>query len=662
MKTDKPNEIQLYVEKAIQTKYIQTASSEGYYELDISDLDLHCNEIIDKKGLETIINEIQKELIKYSKQNQFEQIPEIRLTNVPSRFNLHIDDIGAENIGKLVVVKGTIIAMEPKQTIISTAKYKCRSCMGIVEQKLVDNKLIPPAVCNSCGARAFQLLEDESEFEDIRNIILEETSGEKTQPPRIKVQIEGKQTKQVDLNQEVEIIGISSRDDKPIKNGQSNKESIIKANTINPTKQKQIILTEKDKQQNIELSKEEKIIDILAESIAPTIKLPIEIKKGLLCYLVKGELIGNSDRKEIHILFLGDPSTAKSKISRELMKLTSKCTYADGTLSSGVGLTASVVKEPLLNTNVVELGAFPKANGGHCCIDEFDKLPQEQTNDLLNALETGILNIQKSGVHEELETKVSTLALANPKFGRFDPYKSISEQVLFSAPLLSRFDLQFLHIDKPDAKNDAEIVERMLTSQNSYENYEGILPTDDLQKYLEQARQTSVKLSPEAKEKSKEWYVQLRNGEQYSDDTPIHANTRTLQSLIRIASAFTKLKLKDIITITEIQEAEEIMNYSLKQMGLDPTTNQIDIDRVNGNVTYDDRHTRNIILDTIKELIPERIGGIKQSELMKVLSEQKDISRRKYYKHIEELRVHGDITIIQEGRYKIIKLCESNIN
>ncbi len=651
--------IETFLDEFVKPKYLETAQEIGYYELDVSLLDMVFNEVIDSEGLHPVIERISEELLKSVSDNKYMKPPEIRLINVPERYHTSINDIGADNVGELLITEGRIIAMDQPQTRITTAMFECRSCYLLHEEKMADSNIVQPSLCGECGGRSFRLIEEKSKLIDTRNFILEENTSEKTQPARIKVNIEGLLTKEIDLNQEVTIIGTSSRDNIPITKGQTNKETIIKANNILHKSKANIELKHSDIEENLELSVKQDILDTLAKSVAPSIELPIEMKKALLCYLVKGEQIGSIKRKEIHVLIIGDPGTAKSKISRDVINLTTKSTYADGTASSGVGLTASVVKEPLLNTNVVELGAFPKANGGHCCIDEFDKLPNEQANDLLNAMETGLMNINKSGVHTEIETKVSLLALANPKFGRYDRYKTISEQITFPQPLLSRFDLIFLHEDRPNVELDTLIAEKIVTSEDEQTSNDHLINEEQLQKYLEQARHVHVKLSDNAKKYAKEWYVKLRNGNHEDQDVPIPADARTYESLIRIASAFTKLKLKDTIEAEEIIEAEELLNYQMQQIGIDPITHKPDIAKVRGYANFEDNQMRNTILEVIQEATAEKLNGIRQAELIQLLDE-KGISRRKYYEYIQQLEIHKDISIFEQGRDKIIQLNMDN--
>ena len=592
--------------------------------------------------------------------------PEIRFYNLPEKLNKDLTRLGAEDIGHLVNITGTIIAVDEHKTRYETAVFECNGCMTLHHVKQVDNHLMYPTVCTECGNRNFRLAsEDQHTYTDTINIIVEETNPNKTHQNKIKVVLEDNLTHEIDVNQEVNIIGIAARDTESKKND-THKATIIKANNVVPLKEKQINLTEEDKTQLKELSKQENILEILVNSFAPNIILDNEIKGALLCYLVKGVPYGQIKRNDIHVLFIADPSTAKSRISNYITDFTNKYTKANGTTSTGVGLIGAVVKEPLLNTNVLELGAFPRANKGHCIIDEFDKLDSEDASILLNSMEDGYTNIQKAGVHrEDIETKVSVLALANPKFKRFDPYKSVREQITFHADLLSRFDFIFLLQDKPNTEKDYKIAEAILSEDITEENTEENITRIDhtlLKKYIEYARSITPVLTKRAKDHIKEYYVTLRSKSDNNENI-LSSDTRLFESIVRIAAAITKLKLSTEITNTEIEEATHIIDYCLLSLGQDPETSEIDIDRIRGNYDASDKRNRDNILAAISELSRETVdNGVKQKDLLLYVEDMYNIKRNTFYDTLKQLETHKDINIktsSSRGNPKVIYLTDN---
>lgn len=589
--------------------------------------------------------------------------PEIRFYNLPVRLSKNVHELGAEDIGTLVSVKGTIIAVDEPKTRVETARFTCRGCMTEYSIKQYTPNLVEPVLCSECGNRNFKRIESEDIYKDIRQIILEENNTDKTYQTRIKVILEDNLTHEIDVNKEVTIVGIASRDTKATKNNDTTKLTVIKANNVIPLKEKKIKLTEEDKKQLKELSKNENILEILNNSLAPNIILDSEIKTALLCYLVKGIPTGQIARNDIHVLFIADPSTAKSKIANYITDFTNKYTKANGTSSTGVGLIGAVVKEPLLNTNVLELGAFPKANKGHCIIDEFDKLNPEEANILLDSMESGYTNIHKAGVHkEDIESKVSVLALANPKYSRFDPYKDIKQQITFYGALLSRFDLIFLLRDIPNLEKDRKIATAILSEEEIEEAAEETITAIDketLKKYIEYARSITPTLTKRAEEHAKEYYITVRNNSDNNENV-LSYDTRMFEALIRIASAITKLKLTTEITNTEIEEATTLIDYCLRSLGQDPETSEIDIDRFRGNYDNSDKRNRDNILNALTELSKDTIDhGVKQKDLLLYAEDNYNITRNVFYDTLKQLETHKDIVIrtsSERGSPKVIYL------
>jgi replicative DNA helicase Mcm len=102
----------------------------------------------------------------------------------------------------------------------------------------------------------------------------------------------------------------------------------------------------------------------------------------------------------------------------------------------------------------------------------MDKMKTEDKSALHEAMEQQTISIAKAGIIATLKSRCALLGAANPKYGRFDRYEGLAEQISMPPALLSRFDLIFVLLDTPNHSLDSRIANHILQSHYAGELFE----------------------------------------------------------------------------------------------------------------------------------------------------------------------------------------------
>ncbi|MBW0485051.1 hypothetical protein O181_024766 [Austropuccinia psidii MF-1] len=386
-------------------------------------------------------------------------------------------------------------------------------------------------------------------------------------------------------------------------------------------------LTDIDLRNIKKVAKKRGVMKLLAESLAPSIFGHEYIKKAVLLLLLggieKNLPNGTHIRGDINILMVGDPSTAKSQMLRFVLNTAPLAIATTGRGSSGVGLTAAVTTDKETGERRLEAGAMVLADRGVVCIDEFDKMSDVDRVAIHEVMEQQTVTIAKAGIHTSLNARCSVIAAANPIYGQYDVHKDPHRNIALPDSLLSRFDLLFIVTDDTDEQRDRLISEHVLRmhrylqpgveegtppidtlEQNLsvgvgidsadhgaakesivFEKFNpllhaGITETEDSQgesrrkellsiafvkKYIQYAKNScKPTLSQEAAEYIVNVYSSLRNDDLHSNQkrtSPLTA--RTLETLIRLATAHAKARLSPTVSVTDAHGAEAILRFAL---------------------------------------------------------------------------------------------------
>merc|ERR1712012_1071239 len=386
-----------------------------------------------------------------------------------------IREVKAACVGKLVNIRGIVTRATEVKPMMSVATYTCDQCGAETFQPVASTSFMPVINCpgeecrvNRSGGR-LTLQTRGSKFIKFQELKVQEHSDSVPVghiPRSITVYARGQMTRLAAPGDHVAINGVYL----PIKKDGFKamaagllSDTYLEAHRIVKMSKAEDEIddnTEITADELKELSQDGDFYEKLASSIAPEIYGHEDVKKALLLLLVGGvdrQPAGMKIRGNINICLMGDPGVAKSQLLSYMDRLAPRSQYTTGRGSSGVGLTAAVMKDPLTGEMTLEGGALVLADQGICCIDEFDKMDESDRTAIHEVMEQQTISIAKAGLMTSLNARVSILAAANPAYGRYNPKRTVEQNIQLPAALLSRFDLLWLIADKSDRENDLRL-------------------------------------------------------------------------------------------------------------------------------------------------------------------------------------------------------------
>ncbi|KAJ1352790.1 Magnesium chelatase, subunit ChlI [Parelaphostrongylus tenuis] len=494
---------------------------------------------------------------------------------------LAVRDLKAKYVGKLVTVTGVVIRATEVKPILEVMTYACDTCGAEVYQPVTGPSFMPATNCPSkdcVESRANGRLHMQvrgSKFSKFQEIKIQELSDQVpvgSIPRTLTVNIYGESTRQCGPGDLVQISGILIPFMKTgfRQGGGLLAETFLEAHSVEnircsiDDKYAEEDLTEEE----VDLLAQDNLYDMLAYSIAPEIYGLTDVKKSLLLALVGGvdrNASGMKIRGCLNVLLMGDPGVAKSQLLSYVNRLASRSQCTTGRGSSGVGLTAAVVKDPLTGELILEGGALVLADRGICCIDEFDKMMESDRTSIHEVMEQQTISIAKAGIMTTLNARVAIIAAANPAFGRYNPKRSIEQNIDLPAALLSRFDLLWLIQDRPDRDGDRRLASHIThVHMNSKQpEVEGMKPIDMrlVRRLIEVAQRKQPVVGDALRERLVEMYVDMRRNSRESDDSTF-TSPRLLLSVIRMSTALARLRLSNVVSPDDIEEAIRLMQAS----------------------------------------------------------------------------------------------------
>lgn len=588
----------------------------------------------------------------------------VRIKGLPKIYRLR--ELESANLKHFICVTGIIVKSSTILPYLKIATFHCPECdLDLEVEQLSMRDITFPPSSEGCTHSKCEFMPEDSKFENTQLLTLQENPEEASdiQPMRITLRIPPHLMNIARAGDRVNVYGVlrAELEKKTSRICGLN----ITVNNIEPLSEeaRNPTITEEDMATIMALSKEEDLLMKVARSIAPSIYGYENIKLSLALLLVGGESKKLSDetriRGEINALLIGDPGVAKSALLQYVHSLSPRGIYSAGRGSSGVGLTAAVVREPNSDSFSLEAGAMVLANGGVACLDEFDKMSKDDREAIHEPLAQQTITIHKGGINATLNAKCAVLAAANPRDGRYNSNLTIRNNISFPTTLLTRFDFIWVIKDKPSADMDERVASHVLSFHSGGGSETIPVPLTLLKKYVAVSRNLKVTVSKSADDYIKKFYLSVRNqSSNQGEEAPMSITVRYLETLLRITEAVAKLRLKTVANDLDAMAAVNLLEDSLTQIGYDPDTGRIDIDIAEGRPSHTDADMRSWVLKTIDEEVARISFGdkvVSTKDILSICEEVYKMNRDDIRKILNELHVCGTLKNPAAGQWSRVK-------
>ena len=612
-----------------------------------------------------------------------------RVGNLPDTQKILIRKIRANHLGKYTAIEGLVKKVTEVRPKLQVAAFQCQKCGAIIKIEQEEDILKEPSECyedqGGCGRiSSFKLLMNHSTFIDSQKIEIQEN------PEGLRG---GAQPERISAYLEDDLVGMLAPGDRVIVNGilhsQQRRRGPLRLTSFNKTMDaysterqelafEEVEVTPEDEEEILKISKDPDIYNKMRQSIAPTIYGMNVEKEALVLVLFSGLSKKMPDgtyiRGDIHVLLVGDPGTAKSQMLSYMSKLAPRSIYASGKASSAAGLTAAAVRDEFGEGQwTLEAGALVLADMGIACIDEIDKMEETDRSSMHQAMEQQEISVAKAGINATLKARCALLAAANPKLGRFDEFIPMHEQINMPPALLSRFDLIFSILDKPNRETDTalaihilrthkagEVSENILRSKKSehtkeeqdglMKNVMPIFTPEFVRKYVAYAKRNIFPvMNDDASEVLKNYYVDFRS----SSEDSVPFTPRQLEAFVRLAEASARVRLSEEVTVEDAKRAISIIDQYLRRVGMDRETGKFDIDIIATGISHTQQSRMRSIIDIIQKLCnASEDGNAARSDIVSE-AEIQGIESSKVESALDRLNRNGQIYEPIHGKYRL---------
>jgi replicative DNA helicase Mcm len=612
----------------------------------------------------------------------------LRIKGLPRDRRVQIRDLRAKHLGQYISAEGLVRKSTEVRPKVVGALFQCLRCGTIIKEEQDGQNFHEPLECyeeqggckRSASTTKFKLLTETSLYLDTQKIEIQESpeglrGGE--EPQRLTAYVEDDLTGRISPGQRVVLNGVL-RSAQRGKAGQRSTlfDIFVDVNSVEMERVEfaEIEVTEDDARRIREIGSSPDIFRLITASIAPSLYGMQVEKEALALQLFSGvpKVMpdGRRIRGDIHLLLVGDPGTGKSELLSYMSRLSPRGIYATGKAASAAGLTAAAVRDEFGEGRwTLEAGALVLADLGLACIDEIEKMNPQDRSAIHEAMEQQRISVAKAGITAVLQSRCAILAAANPKFGRFDEHKYIAEQIELSPALLSRFDIIFSIIDRPQANRDQELAGHILRGHKVgeivrrrevglavpetgplEEPYTPYFDPDFLRKYVAYAKRIYPVLTDEAMQIIEKKYLDIRKtGEGAGSSVPI--TPRQLEAIIRLAESSARIRLSEAVGVEDAERAVRIVEYWMGKVAGEE--GHFDIDIIQTGISQSQREQIISIRDIINELAgPE---GVADYEDIVKIAQDRNIPPAKVDAWLKRWAQEGEIYSPAKGKYKLVE-------
>lgn len=595
-----------------------------------------------------------------------------RITGLLEAHKRKIKALRQRDLGRFIRIDGLVSQTTEIVPEIKKSVWRCRRCGYEMEEEAERE----PFKCydgrddDGCGKpsnkTSFELLYDKCDYIDYQQIEVQDPPEELRggeEPENITCRLRDDIVAKVAPGDHITMTGVLAGEKKNSKSKTLSLYFKVNSIQVKNTAFDELEVTEEEKEELEEMGENENILDDIVDSIAPSIHGMRKIKNGLALQLfggVRKELTDGSHRRgDIHILMVGDPGTAKSKLLEYMANISPRGIFSSGKGTTAAGLTAAATQENILGENkwTLKAGTLVLADKGLAAIDELDKMSTDDRDSLHDAMEQQIITQDKAGIHARFNSRTSLLAACNPTESRFERHVKISEQIGLPSSLISRFDLIFPIVDKVDEEKDRRLARYMLKlhregqrlqKEKDYEGekkYSPKIPVDKLKKYISYAKTINPEFTDEAMYMLENYYVEMRRK---SDDKRVAITPRQMESMVRMAEASARIHLRDRVVNKDANMAINMMRYFLKEVV--ETEEGLDIDLVLSEDTAKDRTIMQIIRDLLINMKDRYPNGVPRGQLEQEV-EYEGVKPFEFEKELEKMKRNGMIYEPSQNHY-----------